>query len=86
MNVLVHGLVIHLLEETPRREVRKTYTQGVAMRRLAHVADDQVLHVRALGLLDAEDPEAADDVGVHAGARVVLAELVHEEDVDFGDG
>ena len=56
------------------------------MRLLADVADDDVLDGGRLWLLDPEDAEAADDVGVHACSRVVLAQRVHVEHVYVRDG
>ncbi len=84
-DVRVHRDEVELFEEAPRREVREAHTEGVAVRLLANVAHDDVLHLRPLGLLLAGDAEAADDVRVHTRPGVVLAEGVDEEDVYLPD-
>src|SRR5215203_5547157 len=85
-DVSVHGLAFDLTGQPPRGQVGETNSQGVAVRLLADVADDQVLDRGFLRLIDAEDAEASDHVRIHPRPRVVLAQRVDVEHVDIRDG
>src|SRR5829696_235307 len=85
-DVGVHGLAFDLAGQPPRGQVSEANSQGIAVRLLADVADDQVLDGGLLRLLDAEDAEASDHIRVHPRPRVVLAQRVDVEHVYIRDG
>src|SRR5918998_502061 len=85
-DVGVHGFAFDLVREALRRQVGEAYPEGVAVRFLAEVADDQVFDSGLFRLLHAEDAEAADHVRVHPRPRVVLAQSVDVEHVDVREG
>ena len=81
------GPVVHRPDQARGREVGQADAGGVAVRLLAQAADEDEPHRAAdpgsVGA--AEGPLAADDVGVHAGAADVLADLVDDEQVGLGE-
>src|SRR5918995_636674 len=85
-DVGVHGFTFYLVCEALRGQVGEADSQGVAVRFLTEVADDQVLDGGFFRLLDTEDAEAPDHVGVHPRPRVVLAQSVDVEDINVRDG
>src|SRR5215211_3002187 len=87
-HVGVHGGAVYGAEKAFGREVREAGAQGIAVRLVAHAADDDVLCVRALWLLHPQDAEATDNVRVHPRTAVVFAKSVDEQNVHlfYGQG
>ena len=76
------AVVVHRLDEAGGGEVRDADAGGVAVGVLRQAADEDETHVRLIfGRLHLEGPLAADDVGVHAGAADLLADLVDDEQI-----
>src|SRR6266508_4343813 len=75
-------LPVDLLREPSRREIRVADAGGVAAAVLGQVERDDPEDLRIVreGLVRVR--RAPDDVGVHAGAGDVLADLLHHEHVD----
>lgn len=81
----VRGLEVDALVQAAGDDVGEADAVGVAVGFVGQVEHHDPGHARGLRLFDAGQEHAADDVGVHARARDILADLLDDQQVNALD-
>ena len=76
-------LLVHSRNEAFGRQVGEADSDDVAMAFVRNVEHDEPSHDRTVEIGLSLDEEPADDVGVHARARVVFPQLADDQKVDL---
>lgn len=74
----VRGLEVNALVQAAGDDVGEADAVGVAVRLVGQVEHHDAGRARRLRLFDAGQEHAADDIGVHARARDILADLLDD--------